>query len=240
MSEKTQKLEDMKKSDLIGKVYELQEKVADLKVEDSPRDTTDKVTNLISEINRLKEDLKVARETEKFVAIENLSLGRVWLYSPESKSGLPEDREKGRFLKRPGELAVIPSYWMATYIADRAPAFLKGEVRLNNKKGKSISPHLIFQDFDLPVEFTKAVVPNEKIIKAISGSAEDFHDFVDKYRKQPFILSRAFGIIDREANKAEDKSQKKFILEGYVSFLQEVLHPAVKEPEEKEEVQVII
>lgn len=241
MSEKTQDLSKLKKPQLLDLVVDLQEKVADLKVEDSPRDSDAKVTNLISEINRLKDELKVARETEKFVAIENLSLGRVWLYAPESKSGRPEDASKGRLLKQTDELAIVPAYWMAQYINDRAPAFSMGELMLNNERGRLISPNLIFEDFDLPAEFKEAAVPNKEITKAISGSAEDFYDFVDKYREQPFILSRAFGVIDRIAYAAKDKTTKKSILEGYVSFLDEILHPApVEEVDETPEDQINI
>ena len=241
MSDKTQDLNKMKNTDLIGKVSDLQEKMANLKVEDSPQDTNAKVSNLINEIHRLQDELKVARETEKFVAIENLSLGRVWLYAPESKNGRPEDANKGRLLKKTGEVAIVPSYWMATFIADRAPAFSMGEIRINNKKGRHLSPNLIFEDFDLPSEFEDAVVPNEEIDEAISGSAEDFYGFVDKYRGQPFVLSRAFGIIDRKAHAAKEKTTKKSILEGYVSFLDEVLHPVpVEEEAEADEVQINI
>lgn len=241
MSDKTQDLNKMKKTDLIGIVYDLQEKVANLKVEDSPQDTSAKVSSLINEIHRLQDELKVSRETDKFVAIENLSLGRVWLYAPESKSGRPEDANKGRLLKKTGEVAIVPSYWMATFIADRAPAFSMGEIRINNEKGRKLSPNLIFEDFDLPSEFEDAVVSNEEVDKAISGSAENFHDFVDKYRKQPFILSRVFGIIDRKAHAAKERSTRKSILEGYVSSLDEILHPApIEEGEEADEVQINI
>jgi hypothetical protein len=240
MSNKTQDLNKLKKTDLIGVVNDLQEKLASIKVEDSPQDTSAKVSNLVNEIHRLQDELKKARETEKFVAIENLSLGRVWLYAPESKSGRPEDANKGRLLKQTGEIAIVPSYWMVTYIADRAPAFSMGEIRINNEKGRDLSPNLMFEDFDLPPEFEDAVVPNEEINKAISGSAENFYDFVDKYRKQPFILSRAFGIIDREAFAAKEKSTRKSILEGYVSFLDEVLHPAPVEEKETDETQINI
>jgi hypothetical protein len=231
-------LNKMKKTDLVGMVFDLQEKIADLRVEDSPQDTSTKISDLIGEINRLKDDLKVARETEKFVAIENLSLGRVWLYAPESKNGRPEDKSKGRLLKQPEELAIVPSYWMATYIADRAPAFLMGETRLNNKRGRSLSPNLIFEDFDLPAEFKDAAVPNEEIYKAISGSAENFYDFVDKYKDKKYILSRAYGVIDRKAHEVKEKSKEKSILDGYVTFLGEILHPVLAE--ESEEVQINI
>jgi hypothetical protein len=236
----TKDLNKMKKTDLVGMIFDLQEKIADLRVEDSPQDTSTKISDLISEINRLKNDLKVARETEKFVAIENLSLGRVWLYAPESKSGRPEDRSKGRLLKQPEELAIVPSYWMATYIADRAPAFSMGEIRLNNERGRDLSPNLIFEDFDLPAEFKDAAVPNEEIYKAISGSAEDFYDFVDKYKDKKYILSRAFGVIDREAYGAKEKSKEKSILDGYVTFLGEILHPVPAEESEPEEAQINI
>jgi len=234
MSEKTQDLNKLKKPQLLDLVFDLQSKVADLKVEDSPKDSDAKVTNLISEINRLKEELKVARETDRFVAIENLSLGRVWLYAPESKSGRPEDRDKGRLLKQTDELAIVPAYWMTQYINDRAPAFLMGEIRINNERGRGLSPSLIFEDFDLPAEFEEAAVPNQEIKDSINGSAEDFYDFVDKYKEKKYILSRAFGIIDREAHAAAEKTTRKSILEGYVSFLDEILHPAPIESESDE------
>ena len=240
-------LKSMKKDQLIEKVSEYEKTVADLKIkvaaikiEDSPQDINSKTSSLIAEINRLKDELKTARETEKFVAIENLSLGRVWLYAPESKSGRLEDANKGRLLKQTGELAIIPSYWMATYIADRAPAFEMGELRLNNDKGRSLSPHLVFEDYKLPKEFLDAAVSNESITKAISGLSEDFYSFVEKHKKNIFVLNRAFGVIDRAAYAAEEKSKEKSILDGYVTFLQDIIHPKVEEKKERDEARVVI
>lgn len=239
-------LKNLKKDALLEKASEyqktiedLQEKVASVRVEESPDDTNAKIQNLINEINRLQAELKVARATEKFVAIEKLSLGNVWLYAPESKSGRPEDREKGRLLKQPNELAIVPSYWMATFIADRAPAFTMGELRVNNEKGKRLAPHLTFEDFDLPEEFLDAAVPNDEIEKAIAGQSGEFYDLVEKYRENRHVLNRAYGLVDRAAHEAPEKTKEKSILEGYVSYLDEIIHPTV-EPEEEVEEAIII
>jgi hypothetical protein len=233
-------LKKLKKDDLINLVEDLQEKVANIKVEDTEQDTNAKVQNLIAEINRLQEELKVARESEKFVAIENLSLGRVWLYAPESKTGREEDKSKGRLLKQPNELAIVPSYWMATFIADRAPAFKEGELRLNNERGKKIAPHLTFEDFDLPEEFLDAAVPNDDLEKAIHGKNGEFYDLVEKYKNNVSVLNRVYGLVDRAAYGAPEKSKEKSILEGYVSYLDEIIHPTVETEEEAVEGKITI
>lgn len=238
-------LKKLKKDQLIEEVAKYQKTVADLeikvaaiKVEDSPEDTNSKISNLIAQIKTLQDELKIARETEKFVAIENLSLGRVWLYAPESKSGRIEDREKGRLLKQPEEIAIVPSYWMAQFIADRAPAFIMGEARLNNNRGRKLSPHLVFEDYDLPEEFLDAIVSVGDIEKAISGSSEDFYDFVEKYREKLYVLNRVYGVVDRKAYAAKEKSKEKSVLDGFVTYLEEIIHPTVEE--KVDEAQVVI
>ena len=238
-------LKKMKKDELVDVITKSQETIADLedklaaiKVEDSPEDTNAKISNLVATIGRLEGELDTARSTSKFVAIENLSLGRVWLYAPESKSGRPEDREKGRLLKQTGELAIVPSYWMAQYLADRSPSFLMGETRLNNERGRELSPHLVFEDYDLPEEITGSVVPNEDIADAINGTVEEFYDFIETYREKPFILNRIYGVVDRAAHAAPEKSQRKSILDGHVSYIDEIIHPMVEEEVERDEFRI--
>lgn len=226
-------LKRMNRADLI-------KKIEGLTVVDTDETTNSKVSNLISEIDRLKRELTAARQTDKFVAIENLSLGRVWLYAPESKSGRPEDSNSGRLIKQPGELQIVPSYWMAVYIADRAPAFKMGEVCMNNDRGRLIAPHLVFEDMDLPTEFLDAAVSNEEIEKSISGSAEDFYDFIESHRNEMHILNRVYGVVDRAAYNAPAKSKKKSILDGYVSYLDEIIHPTVDPEKPAEEATLVI
>ncbi|MHA1952336.1 MAG: hypothetical protein ACW96U_00100 [Candidatus Heimdallarchaeaceae archaeon] len=235
MSNKTQ-LDKMKKDDLVSMVADLQAQIKELaKPEDKPEKTNDKVSALITEINRLKAELSVARETERFVAIENLSLGRVWLYDPSSKSGRPEDREKGRLMKKTGQIEVVPAHWMSTYIFDRAPAFTMGEVRVNNEAGKKLSPHLKFEDFDLPIEFLDAAISNKEIENSVKGSSEDFYEFIEEHKDKNHLLSRIYGVIDRlayakpEKNRDGKVNKEKVVLEGYVDYLDKILHPEIEE-----------
>ncbi len=226
------------KADLQKKVDELEKMLKEESVvpnseSDSPVPSDDEIHTLLKENRRLAEELDKAKQTDKFVAIECISKGRVWLPDPASRNGEPSDRNKGRLLKKYGELTLIPLHWMTDFVANQLTPFLRGELRVNNERARKLNPHITIVDIELPESFTRNAVTEDEVIAIAKGGSDGFHEFVSKYEKYPYVLARAQGIIDDQSSKVKDKSNYKIMLDGFSDHLDEVLHPKKEEAEDK-------
>jgi len=198
----------------------------------SGEEVSQSMQDLIDRNRQLSEDLARARQTEKFVGIENLSKGRVWLPAPESRSGRKEDANKGRLLKKTGELVLVPVHWMLDYVANRTSCFRWGEVRVNNERARGLNPQLNIVDIDLPEEFILNSMPPSEIVRIAYSGSEGFFKFVDKFNDRPYVLSRAQGILNDEIKKHPAESSAYILLLSFVDHIDEVLNPELPETKE--------
>jgi len=191
-------------------------------------DIADMVPNLKDQLNALvaenKKLLKRASKAEssaKFVGVRSTCDGDIWLPAPEAGSGMPEDANKGIFLKS-GKTAVIPNYWMAYYIANRNKTFLSGFAVMDNNAGGVISPGVLFDDIELPDEFiAAAAMPKE--IKTVfdSGSTEKITTYIDSIAKNELALSKVYAY----AKSLESKYQGKHLtsINAIIAYIEEII-----------------
>jgi len=217
MSRKSQ-LNTLKKDELVGSIIDLETQISELskKVEAGSieKDVQTSVESasmqeLLEQNRRLREELDRKKESDKFVFIECQSKGRVWLPAPESRSGDPVDREKGRMLKGNKAFAVIPAYWMLDFIANENPALKDGEIIINNSRGRALNPNVVFVDFDLPDEFLAASINTVDIERLVKKADNGIYDFIKAHKTERNILSRARGVVDEATTKEEEKDEKK-------------------------------
>lgn len=226
MSRKSQ-LNALKKEELVGNIIDLEETVNGLlkrvesgSVEKDVQSSVESASTqeLLEQNRMLREELDRKKETDKFVFIECQSKGRVWLPSPESRSGAVGDREKGRMLRGDKDFAVIPAYWMLDFIANKNPALRDGELVINNSRGRALNPNVEFVDFELPEDFLAASVKTIDIESIVKKADNTIYDFIKKHKKERHILGRTKGIVDALVAKEEGKDEKKQD-ESLLSFL---------------------
>ena len=228
MSSKT-RLNQLKKEDLVNTVLNLEKQVREIGKSGSDEKLSEQLDTLLKENKRLQGELESAKKSESFVAIELLSQGKVWLPSPESRSGRPEDANKGYLLRKTGEIALIPSYWMIDYIANRNPAFIMGDVRINNEKGKRLSPGADFTELDIPKEFLEGAVPPEDILANVRKGGDDLHIFIKKYEDKPFVLAKIMSVVDGVMADLDDKDPKKQSLTSLSEHIDRLINPDTTE-----------
>jgi len=224
MSSKTQ-LNQMKKNDLVNVVLSLQEQIREIGKDDSYKKLSKQLEIVLAENQKLHEELESAKKSEKFVAVELLSQGNVWLPSPESKSGRPEDANKGYLLKKTGQIAIIPAYWMIEYVANRNPSFLMGDVRINNEVGKKLNPNIEFVELDIPEEFYEDSIPLEDIVANVRKGGEDLQRFINRFKDKPFVLARIMNVIDEILGDYSDEDPQKVALIPISENLNRILNP---------------
>ena len=239
MSKESQ-LNALKKEELVQKLVEadLREKEllknSDVKVaEKDVQASSDSVSMLeILEQNRnLREQLDRKKQTDKFVFLECQSKGRVWLPAPESRSGALEDREKGRMLKGDKDFAVVPAYWMIDFISRRTESLVRGDIVINNSRGRELNPNIEFVDFDLPNDFFISGVKNIEIENIVKKGDNTIYEFVKKHKNNVALLGRSKGVVDavtaQEENKPEGKRNDALIsfLTGVSIHIDEILSP---------------
>jgi hypothetical protein len=196
------------------------EAVKDIRIEKNSQ-----MDALLNRIEDLENQLAKAKQTEKFVGVENLSKGKVWLPAPESRSGRKEDMNMGRFLKKQGEIVLIPAYWLMDYIANDANSFKWGDVRVNNKKARSISPALNIVDIDIPDSWEINSITEDEILSKSLNRSFDFYNFINEYKDKPFVLNRINGVLEEKINKEPETSAVIPLLGGYTDYIDKILNP---------------
>ena len=218
MSRKSQ-LNALKKDELVGNIMDLETKIDELskKVETG---SIEKDVQTSTEAASMQE-LDRKKETDKFVFLECQSKGRIWLPAPESRSGSPADREKGRMLRGNKDFAVIPAYWMLDFIANENPALRDGEIVINNSRGRALNPNVEFVDFEMPDSFIAAAVKTLDIEAIVKKADNNIYDFIKAHKSERHILGRTKGIVDEATAKEEAKDEKNQD-ESLISFLTSV------------------
>ncbi len=239
MSRKSQ-LNALKKDELVGNIMDLETKVNELSkqvktgsIEKDVQTSSEAASmqELLEQNRRLREELDRKKETDKFVFIECQSKGRIWLPAPESRSGSPADREKGRMLKGNKDFAVIPAYWMLDFIANENPALKDGEIVINNSRGRALNPNVEFVDFDLPDVLLASAVKTVDIERLVKKADNGIYDFIKANKNSRNILGRTKGIVDeftdKETSKDEDKQDESLIsfLTSVSLHIDEILSP---------------
>lgn len=229
MSRKSQ-LNALKKDELVGNIMDLETKIDELSkkvetgsIEKDVQTSTEAASmqELLEQNRRLREELDRKKETDKFVFLECQSKGRIWLPAPESRSGSPADREKGRMLKGNKDFAVIPAYWMLDFIANENPALRDGEIVINNSRGRALNPNVEFVDFEMPDSFIAAAVKTLDIEAIVKKADNNIYDFIKAHKSERHILGRTKGIVDEATAKEEAKDEKNQD-ESLISFLTSV------------------
>ncbi len=229
MSRKSQ-LNTLKKEELVGNVLNLETKIEELSdkvdaglVKQDVKSSVESASmqELLEQNRMLRDELDRKKETDKFVFVECQSKGRVWLASPESRSGDPKDREKGRMLKGDKDFAVIPAYWMLDFIAHRIDALRDGEIVINNSRGRALNPNVEFVDFDLPDDFLASAIKTVDIEKIVRKADNSIYDFIKAHKAERPILGRTKGIVDSFTAKEESKKEESQD-ESLISFFTSV------------------
>jgi hypothetical protein len=226
-------LNSKKKEELVEMVSNLQEQLKEKPAVVSPK-KSDENDTLLQRIADLEEQLGKAKQTEKFVGVELISMGRVWLPAPESRSGRPEDANKGRLMKKQGEIALIPTYWMLDYIANDISCFRWGEVRINNERAKAISPQLNIIDIDIPEKWLENSLTEEEILLLALDRKVDFYDVIAKHKEKYYLLSRIQGVLEAKMDTVPRESPIIPLLTGYSDHIDTILNPEPKQIEKKD------
>jgi len=183
----------------------------------SQPDYSKQMDSLLKENTRLRGDLERAKTSDSFVGIESLTQDRVWLPSPESRSGRPEDVNKGYLLKKYGEIVPVPAYWIVDMISNKNPALLHGDIRINNELARQINPSLNFIDVEMPDEFKGGLITKKEIAEILKKGDQAFYTFIKKFEKDPFVLSRISAFVLEEREKLDEKDP---VYRGYSSIIQ--------------------
>jgi hypothetical protein len=217
----------LKKDELIKKLLEVEEKLADKPAEaESDFDpnkesaTAESMTELLRQNKELRERVDKMKETDKFVFVRCQSKGRVWLPAPESRNN-PLESGRGRMLVGDKDFAIIPAYWMVDLLAHEHDAFVNGEVVIDNEYGRSMNPAITFVDFDLPKTYIDASIKNEEIEKIVKRADNTIYEFLKKYSDKRYVLGRVKGIVDAFVEKEESKKEEARNT-AFISFLQAV------------------
>lgn len=209
-------------AELKARLDELSKKVDEKKEPKKDDGLSDQLKHLISENNKLREQLKKSRDSEKFVGIKSLSKGTVWLPSPESESGNFADRQKGRMLK-PNQSTIIPASWAVWLIETDNLAFRMGDLMFDNDSARKISPNVEFADLDVPKHFLTNVLTSQHIHKQFITSAEKGYQLIEKYKSTRFILERIYGVVVDLEQKSSGAARAKY--SSIVADIEAILYP---------------
>lgn len=173
------------------------------------------LSQLIAENKELKEKLAESESKDNYVGIRSVTKAKVWLPSPESKSGDPSKKNYGKLLK-PGMATVVPSYWVVDWITSNFLGLKMGDVIIDNEAGKRISPNIHFIDIDVPKNFYIFKYDVEEIKKMLIANSSDLHIYINKNKDNGLVLNYIYSIVKSVIDDMDQNDKNYYNVESII------------------------